>query len=182
MELKRLKRETLYSGKVFDLIVDEVQYPSGNRGIREIARHPGGAVIVPLLDDGSVLMVKQLRYPLERHILELPAGKLSRGEEPALAAQRELKEETGWTAETLELLTSIYTTPGFCDEHLHLFLATGLREAPDGHAREEGEQTMTVHKIPLREAVSLVDRGELQDAKTIIGLLMTERVLNRRNR
>ncbi len=182
MELKLLKRERLYSGKVFDLIVDQVEYPSGNKGVREIAHHPGGAVVVPLLDDGSVMMVKQLRYPLGKHILELPAGKLNSGEDPALAAHRELEEETGWKALRLQLLTSIYTTPGFCDEELHIFLATGLRESPDGHKREEGELTMSVHTLPLAEAVGLVENGELKDSKTIAGLLLAERFLARRNK
>lgn len=182
MELKLLKRETLYSGKVFDLVVDQVEYPSGNTGVREIAHHPGGAVVVPLLDNGSVLMVKQLRYPFGMHILELPAGKLNKGEDPAVAARRELEEETGWIAGKLELLTSIYTTPGFCDEVLHIFLATELRESPDGHKREEGELTMTLHALPLGAAVALVEKGELKDSKTIAGLLLAERYLARRNR
>jgi len=172
MELKQLKRDVLYRGRIFDLFVDEVEYPSGNRSVREIAHHPGGAVTVPLLDDGRVIMVRQLRYPLGRHILELPAGKLNPGEDPAIAAARELEEETGWVAGGLEKLTSIYTTPGFCDEELHLYLATGLTRSPDGHRREEGEFTMTVETFPLDEALAMVDRGELKDGKTIVGLLL----------
>ncbi len=178
MELKLLKRELLYTGKVFDLIVDQVEYPSGNKGIREIAHHPGGAVVVPIRDDGRVMMVKQLRYPLGKHILELPAGKLNKGENPELAARRELEEETGWTAAKLEKLTSIYTTPGFCDEELHIYLATGLNRSPDGHKREEGEITMTIHALPLLEAVNMVLSGELKDSKTIVGLLLAERHLD----
>ena len=175
MELKQLKREVVYTGKVFDLIVDRVEYPSGNTGVREIARHPGGAVVVPLLDDGTVLMVKQLRYPFSKHILELPAGKLNKGEDPEHAARRELEEETGWRAAKLEKLTSIYTTPGFCDEELHIYLATGLTQAPDGHKREEGEFSMTVHRIPLDDAVKMVVSGELKDSKTIVGVLLAKR-------
>ncbi len=178
MELTLLKRDVLYTGKVFDLIVDQVEYPSGKKGVREIAHHQGGAVVVPIVDDGSVMMVKQLRYPLGKHILELPAGKLDKGEDPAHAALRELEEETGWIADKLEKLTSIYTTPGFCDEELHIFLATGLHESPHGHIREEGEQTMTLHSIPLREVVKMVYSGELKDSKTIVGLLLAERHLH----
>src|SRR6266705_1552470 len=114
MELKRVSRQVLYSGRVFDLIVDQVEYPSGNKGVREIAHHPGGAVTVPILDDGRVLLVNQLRYPFGEHIYELPAGKLDPGEDPHIAAARELEEETGYIAGSLEYLASIYTSPGFC--------------------------------------------------------------------
>lgn len=172
MELRRLQRDVLYRGRVFDLIVDQVEYPSGNKSVREIAHHPGGAVVVPILDDGRVILVRQLRYPLERYILELPAGKLSAGEDPMAAARRELEEETGWSAQNLEKLTSIYTTPGFCDEELHIYLGTDLKETGTGHKREEGEFGMTVEMPSLREAMSMIERGELQDSKTIIGLLM----------
>lgn len=175
MELTLLKRDILYTGKVFDLIVDHVEYPSGTKGVREIAHHPGGAVVVPLFANGDVLMVRQLRYPLGKHILELPAGKLDKGEEPVHAAHRELEEETGWIAGSLRKLTSIYTTPGFCDEELHIFLARELKPSPDGHKREEGEQTMTLHTLPLGDAVKMVCNGELNDSKTIVGLLLAER-------
>lgn len=176
-ELTQLRSEVLYRGKVFDLVVDQVRYPSGRTGVREIARHPGGAVVVPLLDDGRVVMVKQLRYPFGRHLLELPAGKLGPGEDPALAAARELTEETGWIAGSLEKLTSIYTSPGFCDEELHLYLGRGLRESPDGHRREEGELSMTVHLLTFDDAVARVASGEIRDAKTIAGLLLAGRRL-----
>ena len=177
MELKKLKSEVLYRGRVFDLIVDDVEYPSGNKSKREIAHHPGGAVTVPLLDDGRVILVEQLRYPLGKYVLELPAGKLSPGEDPKVAAARELHEETGWVAGSLEKLTSIYTTPGFCDEELHIYLATDLKESPSGHKREEGELSMSVHFVSLNEALRMVEAGELKDSKTIIGLLLVGRRL-----
>ncbi len=180
MELKLLSRQELYSGKVFDLLVDQVEYPSGNKGVREIAHHPGGAACVPVLDDGRVLLVKQLRYPFGKHIYELPAGKLSPGEDPQLAAGRELEEETGYIAGSLEHLTTIYTTPGFCDEEIHIFHATQLRESPGGHKREEGEFSMTVEPKLLSEALAMVESGEIKDGKTIIGLLWVERRLKGR--
>lgn len=179
IELKLVNRDVLYNGKVFDLIVDQVEYPSGNKGIREIAHHPGGAVVVPLLEDGRVMMVKQLRYPLGKHLLELPAGKLDKHEDPERAARRELEEETGWTAAKLQKLTSIYTTPGFCDEELHVYLGTGLKQSPNGHKREEGEFSMTLHMLSLEQAVEMVESGELQDSKTIIGLLLAQRHLRK---
>ncbi len=175
MELKLLERKLLYSGKVFDLLVDQVEYPSGKRGVREIAHHPGGAVTVPLFEDGKVLLVKQLRYPLGKHIYELPAGKLGPGEDPGVAAARELEEETGYIAGSLERLVSIYTTPGFCDEELHIFLATHLHESPSGHKREEGEFSMTIERMLLGDALSLVETGEIKDGKTIVGLLWMDR-------
>lgn len=175
MELKLLDRKLMYSGKVFDLIVDHVEYPSGRSGVREIAHHPGGAVTVPLFEDGQVLLVKQLRYPLGKHIYELPAGKLGPNEDPQVAAARELEEETGYVAGSVERLVSIYTTPGFCDEELHIFLATHLHESPSGHKREEGEFSMTIERMSMDKALSMVEGGEIKDGKTIVGLLWMDR-------
>ncbi len=177
MELKQLTHDILYRGKVFDLIVDRVEYPGGRTGVREIAHHPGGAVAMPLFDDGRVMLVRQLRYPLGRQIIEFPAGKLQPGEDPADAAARELAEETGWTAGGLERIAALYSTPGFCDEVLHLYLATNLAPSPGGPRREEGESTMSVLTLSLQEAVAMVERGEIQDAKTVAGLLFLERRL-----
>lgn len=179
MELKLLKHDVLYSGKVFDLVVDQVEYPSGNKGVREVARHPGGAVVVPLFDDGRVMMVRQFRYPFGGHVLELPAGKLDKGEDPEHAARRELDEETGWHASRFVKLTSMYTTPGFCNEELHIYLATGLTQSPDGHKREEGEQSMTIHFLTLDEAVQKAVGGELKDGKSIVGVLLAEKYVRR---
>jgi len=174
-EIRQIHRDILYRGRVIDLIVDEVEYPSGSRGVREIAHHPGGAVAIPLFDDGRMIFVKQLRYPFGTHLLELPAGKLSPGEDPEACAARELEEETGWVAVRWEKLASIYTAPAFCDEVLHLFLATGLSESPHGPDRGEGESTMTVHPMLLSEAVRMVEDGSIQDAKTICGILLVNR-------
>jgi ADP-ribose pyrophosphatase len=178
MELKRASRATLYRGKVFDLIVDEVEYPSGTRGIREIAHHPGGAAVVPITDQNEVVLIQQLRYPFANRLLEIPAGKLIPGEDPSAAAARELREETGLVATRLEKLLSIYTTPGFCDEIIHLFLGTGLSTSLQGHAREEGESSMTVHRFPMETALAMIDKGEIKDAKTIIGLTIAEQHLH----
>lgn len=175
MALKQVHRDVRYHGRIIDLILDEVEHPDGSRGVREIAHHPGGAVSVPLLDDGRVILVRQLRYPIGADVLELPAGKLSPGEDPAHCAARELEEETGWVAGRLTHLTSILTTPGFCDEVLHLFIAENLHESPRGHNREPGEYSMTVEILPLAEALGMVENGTITDAKTIIGLLLADR-------
>lgn len=171
-ELQVLSRTVVRRGKVFDLVVDEVVYPSGARGVREVAHHPGGAVVVPLFEDGQVLLVEQWRYPLQTRILELPAGKLGPGEDPLVAARRELEEETGYTAERLDHLSSIYTTPGFCDEILHIYAGRGLRPLAHGPRREEGELTMTLRILPFGEALAMARDGTLRDAKTIIGLFL----------
>jgi ADP-ribose pyrophosphatase len=171
-ELKQLSRTLVYRGRIIDLYVDEVEYPGGNRGVREVARHPGGAAVVPLTNDGQVLLVDQLRYPLDRHILELPAGKLSPGEDPAHCAARELEEETGWIPGVLTKLCAFHTTPGFCDELLHVYLGRNLERAPGGHKREEGEFTMSVRAVPFPEALQMITSGEITDAKTIIGLMI----------
>jgi len=172
---KTLRSETLYNGTVFNLVVDEVEYPSGNRSVREVAEHPGGAVVVPLLDDGSVLLVNQFRYPVKKNLFELPAGKLAAGEDPKVCAARELEEETGYTAGTLTKLTAIYTTPGFCTEQLHLYVATDLKKLPTGQRLEEGEMDLTVKAIPIDEVIQMIEDQVIVDGKTICGIFMVER-------
>ncbi len=175
--LKILRSEKKYTGKVFDLIVDEIEYPSGNRSVREVAAHPGGAVVVALLPDKSVLLVRQFRYPIQSYVYELPAGKLNPAEDPAVCAQRELEEETGYVAGTLQLLTSIYTTPGFCNERLHIFLAGDLEKSERGQQLEEGEATLTVELFKFDRVLEMIEKKEIVDGKTICGILMTERFL-----
>lgn len=170
--MKRISHDVLYRGKVIDLVVDQIEYPSGNKGVREIALHPGGAVALPVLDDGTVLLVEQYRYPIGSEILELPAGKLSPGEEPLFCAQRELEEETGWRGATWAKLGSIYTTPGFSNEELHLFLATDLTKLERGPDRSEGESGMNVHCVHIDELMRRAAAGELQDAKTLCAILL----------
>lgn len=177
MELKRLNRRVVHTGRIIDLLVDDVEYPSGKHSVREVAHHPGGAAVVPMLEDGRVILVEQLRYPLQKRILEIPAGKLHPGEDPRLAAMRELEEETGWRAGELHKLISIYTTPGFCDEELHLYRGTNLSLLDHGPRREEGEESMIVHLIPLGECLQMIRRGELNDSKTVIGILLASSTL-----
>jgi ADP-ribose pyrophosphatase len=171
--IKTLKSEKRYAGKVFNLIVDDVEYLSGRRGVREVAEHPGGAVIVPLLSDGTVLLVQQFRYPIKKELLEFPAGKLDPGEDPQVCAARELEEETGYLAGSIRKLTAIYTTPGFCNEQLHIYLAMGLTKSPHGQRLEEGELDLIVKQIPLTEVMTMIERGEIVDGKTICGIMMT---------
>ncbi len=179
--LKTVRSERKYDGKIIDLVVDVVEYPSGRQTIREVVKHPGGAVIVPLLEDGTVLLVRQYRHPLASVITELPAGKLDQGEDPLNCARRELREETGYTADQLMHLSSIHTTPGVCDEILHIYLATGLTPAGSGQQLDEGEEGLSFLSLPLAEAIQMVESGAITDAKTICGLLLTARHLEQRN-
>jgi len=178
MKLKLLARKNIYNGRVFNIIVDDVEYPSGNHSIREVAEHGGGAVILAVNDRNELILIYQHRYPIDKFIWELPAGKLNPGEDPLHCAQRELAEETGYSAEQWKKLTAIYTTPGFCSEMLHIYLATGLSPRPEGRMLEEGESTMTMKTIPFPEALAMIDRSEIVDGKSICGILLGERVLN----
>jgi ADP-ribose pyrophosphatase len=162
------KSEIIFRGKVFDLQVDEIEYDSGNKGIREVAVHPGGAVVVPLKNDGKIVMVNQFRYPFQKYLLEMPAGKLDKNEEPINCAIRELEEETGYKAKNIIELGSICTTPGFCSEVLHIFLATDL--IPGNYNREEGEHGMEVFEFTIDEIKKKILKGEIVDSKSICGV------------
>jgi ADP-ribose pyrophosphatase len=172
-KLKVLNSERRYAGRVFNLVLDEVELPSGRRTVKEIAEHAGGAVIVPMMEDRTLLLVRQYRHAVRQHVVELPAGKLGEGEDPAVCAARELEEETGYVAARLEKLTAIFTTPGFCSEQLHIYLATGLQKAAGGQKLEDGEFSLTVERIPLGDAVAMIRRREIVDGKTIAGILLT---------
>lgn len=168
MNYKVKKSEIIFRGQVFDLQVDELEYSSGNHGIREIAIHPGGAVVVPLKENGKIIMVRQFRYPFQKFVLELPAGKLDKGEDPQTCAVRELEEETGYQSKDVVKLGEIYTTPGFCTEVLHIYFAKNLK--PGNHNREEGEYGMEIHEFTLDEIEEKIRNSEIVDAKTICGI------------
>jgi ADP-ribose pyrophosphatase len=166
-----LEQKHLYSGRIIGLHVDKIILPGGQQTIREVVTHPGGAVALAMLNDGKVLFVRQPRYPVGRDLLELPAGKLDTGEDPAKSVLRELEEETGYRAGKVRLLCSFYTSPGFCNELLHLFLAEDL--IPTRQNLEHDEQ-ISVEQYSLPEAMQMVRDGKIRDAKTIIGLLWGE--------
>ncbi len=175
MNYKILESDILFRGKVFDLRVDKIKYDSGNESVREIAVHPGGAVVVPVRDDGKLIMVSQYRYPFEKFMIEFPAGKLDSKEDPKECALRELQEETGYIAGKIQKLGSISTTPGFCTEVLHLFMATGL--TPGKHNREEGEFGMEVKEFSFKEIEEKILHGEIIDSKSICSLYMAAKFL-----
>jgi ADP-ribose pyrophosphatase len=169
----RIKSTRMYTGRVISLDVDQVRFPDGTTGDLEIIRHPGASAIVPFMSDPAgtdpqVLLLRQYRYAAGGTLYEIPAGRLEPGELSEACARRELLEETGCSAESVVLLTSMFTTPGFTDERIHLFLATGLTR---GEARREADEFMEVETVALSMALRMVERGEIQDAKTALGLL-----------
>ena len=163
-----IKSDKIFSGKVFDIKVDEIEYDSGIGGRREVVIHPGGAVALPLTDEGKIIMVKQFRYPFQQRVLELPAGKLDEGEDPQICAVRELEEETGYKSGKVRKLGAIYTSPGFCSEILHIYLVEDLTKGK--HNREEGEVDMEVLELSLEEIEEKIVTGEIVDSKTICGI------------
>ena len=162
----------VYNGRVISLDVDEVRFPDGSIGSLEMIRHPGASAVVPLLDadeeDPQVLLIRQYRYASAGYLYEIPAGRLDAGESPLECAHRELSEETGYRAERVEHLFTMYTTPGFTDEKIHLFLATGLSA---GESHREADEFMELVPTKLSRALSMIEQGEIQDAKTALALL-----------
>jgi ADP-ribose pyrophosphatase len=163
----------VYTGRIINLDVDTVRFPNGSIGELEMIRHPGASAIVPFLsdpagDDPQLLLIRQYRYAAERYLYEVPAGRLDPGEAPADCARRELREETGCEAQSVEHLFTMYTTPGFTDEKIHVFMAMGLTR---GEVAREADEFIEVETMPLSRALSLVQQGEIQDAKTALGLL-----------
>ncbi len=169
-----LERNRLYSGRIIDVHVDHVELPNGQKAIREVVNHPGGAVALAMLPDGRILFVRQPRYPLGLDLLELPAGKLDGGENPAVSVLRELEEETGYRAASARHLTSFYTSPGFCNEQLHLYWAENLQPT---RQNLEHDEMIAVELHTLPQALEMTRDGRIQDAKTIIGLLWAQCLL-----
>lgn len=174
-----LKADRLYTGRVLNLDLDRVRFPDGSAGELEMIRHPGAAAVVPMVDplespDPRVLLIRQFRHATDGFILEIPAGRLDPGETPEACAHRELAEEAGRRSDELRYLTTIYTTPGFTDERIHLYLATGLTEI--AHARE-ADEFMEVVTLPWREVGRLVQAGEIKDGKTLVALMYVQSFL-----
>ncbi|MFO7587901.1 MAG: NUDIX hydrolase [Gemmatimonadota bacterium] len=177
-----VESRSVFRGSVLDVRVDRVRYPDGSEGRLEIVRHRGAAAVLPLFRPGewgggpaaAVVLIRQYRYATGGYLWELPAGKLDGGEDPVACGTRELEEEVGLRADRLELLGWIWTTPGFSDEVIHLFVATGLHP---GRRELEAHEFIESHEVPLAEAIEWVRTGKIRDAKTIAALMMTERFL-----
>ncbi|SFT58606.1 ADP-ribose pyrophosphatase [Geodermatophilus amargosae] len=169
-----LGTETVYDGRVITLVKDTVAMPGGGDSVREVVRHPGAVAVVALTDDGEVVLLRQYRHPVGGYLWELPAGlRDSDGEPPLETAKRELAEEVRMAAERWSLLTTTFSTPGFCDELVLVYLAEGLSDVdrPEGFTVEHEELDMTVELVPLAEAVQRVFDGGIRNSAAVIGLL-----------
>lgn len=173
----KLSTRRVYTGKVLNLDVDTVKFPDGSTGELEMIRHSGASAVVPVLSAGStadpvILLIRQFRHAADGPIWEVPAGRLDPGESPENCAGRELLEEAGYRAGKLERLTTVYTTPGFTDEQIHLFVASGLTQ--DRH-RREADEFMEVASFPLSAVLTMIATGEIFDGKTVASILFFSR-------
>lgn len=176
MELfeKQVASKRIFDGKVVKLFVDDIELPNGKGAFREVVRHPGAVCVIPITDDGEVIMVKQFRYPFSSVLLEIPAGKLEPNEDPFDAVKRELEEESGVVAENIEFIGMTYTTVAFTDEKIYTYMATGLT-FKESHPDED--EFLEVVKFPLDTLVNMVMSGEIKDSKTQVAILKAEKLL-----
>lgn len=165
---KILNSQKVFEGRVVNVTVDTVSEGELTYQ-REVVHHNGSAVIVPVFDDGTVALVRQYRHPAVRYLLEVPAGTLAKGERPEIGAARELKEELGLVAAQLEKLSEFFVSPGFCEEKMWVYLATELSE---GQQALEEDEIIDVVRLPISDALEMITSGEIEDAKTIIGLML----------
>lgn len=170
----RIASERIYEGRILNLRRDRVRLPDGHEASREVVEHPGAVAIIALDYDKNIYLVRQYRYPIERVTLEIPAGKLDSGEEPLTCAQRELAEEVGLAAAGWKPLLTFYSTPGFSNEIMHLFLATGLRSHRE---KADDDEFLEIVRVPLAEAAAMALRGAIQDAKSIAGIMAATCIL-----
>jgi ADP-ribose pyrophosphatase len=169
----KLSSRRVYSGRVLNLDIDKVRFPDDSTGELEIIRHPGASAVLPFLsdpagEDPQILLIKQYRYAADDFLYEVPAGRLDPHEDPLDCARRELLEETGCTADRIEPLYSFYTTPGFIDERIHGFMASGLTR---GESSREADEFMTLETMTLSRALELIQKGEIRDGKTAVLIL-----------
>lgn len=178
LEEKTLSSEQKFDGKIVKLFVDEVELEDGRKSFREVIKHPGGVCVLPLEEDGTVLFVRQFRYPHQKVLMEIPAGKLEYGENHRECGLRELKEETGCTCERFDYLGNLIPTPAYCGEVIHMYLARGLNH---GEQKLDAGEFLDIIKIPLDKAVEMVMNNEIEDSKTQIAILKTKLLLEREN-
>ncbi|KFZ39633.1 MULTISPECIES: NUDIX hydrolase [Thermoactinomyces] len=167
LEEKTIATQKIFTGKVIDLQVDDVLLPNGNVSKREIVTHPGAVAVMALNEEDKLVLVRQFRKALEKTILEIPAGKLEKGEDPMDSARRELEEETGYQAGRLEEVVSFYTSPGFADEKIHLYWATGLQR---GTRNPDEDEFVELVELTMEECFKRIETGEICDAKTIFAV------------
>ncbi len=168
-----LDGQTVYEGSFFSVRKDRVRLPNGSVAAREYIRHPGAVVVLPLFDDGTVLVERQFRYPLKRVFIEFPAGKIDSGEDGLTSAKRELEEETGYIASEWRYVTTIHNAIGYSDERLHIYLASGLKAGP---ARPDDGEFIQTFRILAEELLDWVRTGRISDVKTVIGAFWLEKI------
>jgi ADP-ribose pyrophosphatase len=172
----KISSRRVYTGRIVSLDVDIVRFPNGTTGELEMIRHSGASAIVPILEkfgeEDRVLLIRQYRYAADGFLYEVPAGRLDPGETPEACARRELKEETGYSAKTLSPLSAIFTTPGFTDERIHIFVARGLTA---GESALESDEVLELEPTTFPRALEMIDEGLITDGKTIVALLLASR-------
>ena len=174
MTRRLIVSEKIFSGTIFTVERDRIQEPDGSEIVREVVRHPGGAGGLPLFEDGTVALVRQYRHPAGRDLLEIPAGRMEPGETPELCAAREIEQEIGYRPGRIEKIAEFFSTPGFCEERLFVYLATRLLPAQQNLDHDE---FVEVVRIPLADAILMANRGEIEDSKTLVALLMADRLI-----
>jgi ADP-ribose pyrophosphatase len=174
MSETRLTTQTVYHGKLLHVKSDQVRLCNGREATREYIVHPGAAMIIAMADENTIVLERQYRYPLDRHFIELPAGKIDEGEEPLATAQRELREECGYTAAYWRHLTTLHPGIGYSNEHIELYLARGLVQTE--HRRDEDEFLEVLH-VPVAEALRWIRDGRITEAKAVTGLLWADKIL-----
>ncbi|NLU52883.1 MAG: NUDIX hydrolase [Clostridiaceae bacterium] len=173
---KTIGTELVYEGSIINVERLTVELPNGRIATRDVVRNPGASVIVPITDDGEIVMVEQFRKPTEKTFIEVPAGKLDEGEDPKVCAERELKEETGYTAKELKKILTLNPAPAFADEVLHIFLATGLTK---GEAHPDEDEFISARTYKIEEVLNMIDEGKITDSKTVASVLFAVRYLNK---
>ena len=177
LEEKRISTETIYDGKIIRVERDIALLPDESEAVREVVRHPGGVGVVAVDHEGFVYMVRQYRYPFGKITLEIPAVKLdAKGEDPEKAGIRELKEETGFTAENFEFLGSFFATPGFCDEQIRIFLATNLTA---GETDPDDDEFLECEKYKMDDLIKMIESGKIRDMKSVTGILLAKNKLDK---
>ncbi|MCT4606798.1 MAG: NUDIX hydrolase [Marinisporobacter sp.] len=169
-----IKSEQIFEGKMINLRVDTVSLPGEKEATREIVEHPGAVAVVPITEDNKIIMVKQFRKPVERILLEIPAGKIDKGEAPLVCAKRELKEETGYESKDIKFLFSFYTSAGFSNEVIHLYLAKDL---VSGEACPDEDEYIELEYMKINELVKMIYDGKIKDSKTIMAILAVKDLL-----
>jgi ADP-ribose pyrophosphatase len=177
-EEKTLSSQTIYEGKIISLRLEEVELPDGNRAKRELVQHPGAVALIPITNEGKIILVKQYRKSLNRTLIEIPAGRIEVGEDPKITALRELEEETGYGAREVTYIQSFATSPGFANEIIHLYLAENLYEIENPAAGDEDE-FIELLEATIDEAEEMVATGDIYDAKTAFAVIYAKHQLKK---